>query len=430
MPPTVEAENDDAAPTGPPGEGPPGPARPRGSTTVAQPQANVAELAAEAAPDAGDPAPAWAAVGRPIAHLGTAEAAYGELQPIDFDPEKPDEELPNSHISITGETGSGKTQATKAILRDLMRGHGLPTLILDFKDDYSKSEYTTVEGLRVLDANFGGLPFNPLEPAIDPASGRVNPMGHVHQIGEILKRVYRLGDQQTFHLREAIKSSYEHADVRTAGHVPADDVHWPSLDDVRPILSEAGHDALLGRLSPIFDLGLFTDPGAASLADLLDGQVVIRLSQLPGDQVKNAVAEFLLLALYNHLIRLDQPRQLTRLLVLDEAWRVTNSERLEPLMRESRAFGLGIIVATQYPNDLSEAVAGATATRLFFSQSLSDPIKAIQATLVGKHTGTEAERVASDVRGMQKFSCLLQNQQHRPYRRVAVLPYWQRLGQG
>lgn len=310
-----------------------------------------------------------------------------------------------------------------------MRGHGLPALILDFKDDYSRSEYTAAEGLRVLDANFGGLPFNPLEPAIDPVSGRVNPMGHVHQIGEIPKRVYRLGDQQTFHLREAIKSSYEQAGLKTSGHVPAADVRWPSLDDVRPILSEAGHDALLGRLSPIFDLGLFTDPGDASLADLLDGQVVIRLSQLPGDQVKNAVAEFLLLALYNHLIRLEQPRQLRRLLVLDEAWRVTNSERLEPLMRESRAFGLGIIVATQYPNDLSDAVAGATATRLFFSQSLSDPIKAIQATLVGKSTGTEAERVGSDVRGMQKLNCLLQNQQHRPYRRVAVVPYWQRVEQ-
>ena len=73
------------------------------------------------------------------------------------------------------------------------------------------------------------------------------------------------------------------------------------------------------------------------------------------------------------------------------------------------------IVATQYPNDLSDAVAGATATRLFFSQSMPDPIKAIQATLVGKNTGTEAERVATDIRGMQKLHRLIENQQHRPY---------------
>lgn len=404
-------ENSTPTPEEPPADQPP----------TAQPgQADGPEAAAP--PPVADERPE-----RPLAHLGSAEAAYGEIEQIDFDPVRPGEELPNAHISITGETGSGKTQATKAILRDLMGAHGLPGLILDFKDDYSRPEYTEAEGLTVEDASFGGLPFNPLEPAVDPGSGRVNPMSHVHQIGEILKRVYRLGDQQTFHLREAIKESYSQRGLKTTAHVPADGVGWPTLDDVRPILAEGGNDALLGRLSPIFDLGLFSDPGEASLGDLLDGQVVIRLSQLPGDQVKNAVAELLLLALYNHLIRLDQPRGLRRLLVLDEAWRVTNSERLEPLMRESRAFGLGIIVATQYPNDLTEVVSGATATRLFFSQSLADPIKSIQATLVGKTSGTEAERVATEMRSMREFHCLMQNQQNRPYKRVEVTPYWRRV---
>ena len=56
---------------------------------------------------------------RPLAYLGSAEAAYGEIEEIEFDPVRPGEELPNPHISITGETGSGKTQATKAILADL-----------------------------------------------------------------------------------------------------------------------------------------------------------------------------------------------------------------------------------------------------------------------------------------------------------------------
>ena len=163
---------------------------------------------------------------------------------------------------------------------------------------------------------------------------------------------------------------------------------------------------------------------------MLDGRVVVRLSQLPGDQVKNAVAEFLLLGLYNHLIRLPQPRRLRRMLVLDEAWRVTNSEWLEPLMREGRAFGLGIIVATQYPNDLAEPVAGATNTKLFFSQSLPDPVREIQRTLVGRHTGADAERVAADARGMPPNTCLLQNNQYRPYRRVAVEPYYARLSGG
>ena len=43
----------------------------------------------------------------------------------------PEDRLPNPHLMITGETGSGKTQATKAILAD-MRPFEVPALILDF----------------------------------------------------------------------------------------------------------------------------------------------------------------------------------------------------------------------------------------------------------------------------------------------------------
>lgn len=412
-----------------------GTARERRADEPTQRPARVAALPPEEAP----PAPAGQAdteavvpVGqdqgeRPRARLGVADGAYGAREDVFYDPQLPDAPLPNPHISITGETGSGKTQATKAILRDLMHHQGLPGLILDFKDDYSSVEYTDAEGLTVQDASFGGLPFNPLEPPIDLRSGRVAPMNHIHQLGEIVRRVYRLGDQQVFHLREAIKTAYEQHGLRTSAFTPDAGLRWPAFEAVRPILADDDHGALLGRLSPIFDLGLFSDDSGSTIGEMLDARVVVRLSQLPGDQVKNAVAEFLLLGLYNHLIRLPQPRRLRRMLVLDEAWRVTNSEWLEPLMREGRAFGLGIIVATQYPNDLAEAVAGATNTKLFFSQSLPDPLREIQRTLVGRHTGADAERVAADARGMPPNTCLLQNNQYRPYRRVTVEPYYARL---
>jgi hypothetical protein len=117
-------------------------------------------------------------------------------------------------------------------------------------------------------------------------------------------------------------------------------------------MQRLGHATPLASVRP-----LFATPAPDSRSD---GVLKPLLSQLPGDQVKNTVAEFLLLGLYNHLMPLPQPRRLRRMLVLDEAWRVTNSEWLEPLVREGRALGLGIIVATQYPNDLAEAVAGAT----------------------------------------------------------------------
>ena len=77
---------------------------------------------------------------RPRALLGTAPGHYGKPREIWFDPNLPGQNLPNPHISITGESGSGKTQVTKAIISEL-RQQRLPTLILDFKDDYSSESF-------------------------------------------------------------------------------------------------------------------------------------------------------------------------------------------------------------------------------------------------------------------------------------------------
>jgi len=364
---------------------------------------------------------------RPRAYLGDAPGTYGKPLEVWFDPQRPDRPLPNPHVAITGETGSGKTQATKALLHELLP-LGLPVLILDFKDDYSQVDYVEAEGFRLYDASFGGMPFNPMNPPVDPRSGRVAPINHIHQLSDILKRIYRLGDQQAFHLREAMKETYEIQGVSTRPFVPEDGQVYLPFEAIRDVLEREGHDALLGRLSPIFDLGLFANSEeTTALVDLLREPAVIRLSQLPGDEVKNAVAEFLLMALYNHLIRQPQPRVLRRLLVLDEAWRLVQSPFLEPLMREGRAFGLGVVIATQYPKDLPDTVAGSTATKLYFSQTQSDQVREIQRTLIGKTSGTEAEHIATTVRSMPPLTCLISNAQHSPYARVEVKPYYERI---
>ena len=211
--------------------------------------------------------------------------------------------------------------------------------------------------------------------------------------------------------------------------VPSGDQQYPSFDEVLTILRSGGkeNEALLGRLSPIFDLSLFaSDQPDAAFARLVDQSAVVRLSQLPGDEVKNAVAEFFLMALYNHLIRQAHPHALQRLLVLDEAWRLVESPFLEPLMREGRAFGLGVILASQFLKDLPPAIGGSAKTQLYFSQAKPENIREIQKALTGKTTGADAEHVGMTVRSLPPLTCLLQNSQYSPYVRVAVLPYYAR----
>lgn len=364
---------------------------------------------------------------RPRALLGTAPGPYGKPREVWFDPILPGQDLPNPHISITGETGSGKTQAAKAVVSEL-RKQDVPALILDFKDDYSTESFIGAEGFRLYDASFTSLPLNPLIPAIDKRQDLINPSQHVYQIADIVKRIYKLGDQQAFRLREAIKRSYQRAGVSLRpGTLPAGKL-FPAFDVVRSeLVDDKANEPLLGRLSPIFDLGLFAaDAEQSNFEELVRASAVVRLGQLPSDEVKNSVAEFFLMALYNHLIRQPQIHMLGRLLVLDEAWRVVESPFLTPLMREGRAFGLGVIIASQFPRDLPEAVRGSTATRLFFSQGQVEQIREIQRTIVGKTSGPEAEHVASVVRGLTPLSCVMHSTQYTPFVRVTITPYFRR----
>jgi len=384
-------------------------------------------------PEAIEPAPAAASGSdtlpalRPRVLIGSGSGRSGQQREVWFDPQNPEQSLNNPHISISGETGSGKTQATKALLHDLLPQH-VPALILDFKDDYSKADFAETEGFSVHDASFGSLPFNPMVPPIDPQTGRANPIGHVHELANMMQRIYKLGDQQTYTLREAMKETYSIAGVGEKPFVPQDGQQYLPFEAIRDVLVREDATALLGRLSPIFDLGLFNrGEETTSLADLLSNPTVIRLSQLPGDQVKNAVAEFFLMALYGFLIRREHPHRLERILVLDEAWRLVDSPFLEPLMREGRAFGLGVIVATQFPKDLPDHIAGSTGTRLFFNQTKAEQVREIQRTLVGKTSGTEAEHLGNLIRGLAPMECLLQNLHYRPWVRLRAIPYFSRV---
>ena len=98
------------------------------------------------------------------------------------------------------------------------------------------------------------------------------------------------------------------------------------------------------------------------------------------------------------------------MLVLDEAWRLVSSPFLTPLMLEGRSFGLGVIVATQFPRQLSEEISGSTATRLFFGQTKAEQIRDIQRTLVGKTSGSRsgshwADNPRSRTAGVRAAEC-------------------------
>jgi hypothetical protein len=336
--------------------------------------------------------------------------------------------LLNSSVLVTGDPGSGKTQ-TLNVLIDGVAGMGLPICIFDFKNDYSERAFVQTIGLKVHDVRQRGLPFNPLMPSFN-AEGLAQPIEHIFTIAGVLNRVFGLGPRQHAALRDAMKEAFERIGVDPQEWVRADACRAPSFDDVIAILDRQKKDAhtagLLDRLAPLAELGLFPKAEAAPFEAMLDGRVVLSLFALPADGIKAALAELIIIRLHGVLVNRPQPRKLTRLLVLDEAWRVASSKHLENLAREGRAFGAGIAIGTQYPGDLPADLSGALGTKIYLKNQQPDHKKAVVLALCGANSGPEAASLHGILEQLGQFEGHIQNQHYLPFAEFRLTPYFKR----
>jgi hypothetical protein len=344
-----------------------------------------------------------------------------------WEPHRKDAPLNNFGILVTGDSGAGKTQILKVLIA-AAADRQLPVCIFDFKNDYAEPAFAKRHHLSVYDVDREGLPFNPLA-LIPDDRGEAQPIRQVHELCAILARIYELGSQQEARLRKAIVASYEAHGIRVDARVAVAGVaDAPGLPEVKELLEQDDkNEALLNRLSPLFDLNLFpSGAGATTFEKLMHERVVLDLHRLPDDRIKGAVSEFIIVRLHGYVLKGEQPRELRRLLVFDEAWRVAHSVRLQELAREGRAFGVGIIVGTQFPGDIPENLAGNLATQLLLANQDADHRRSVVRTLCGSTSGAEASRLTGQLAHLQKHEGFFRNQQYAPYTLVKTLPYYQR----
>jgi DNA phosphorothioation-dependent restriction protein DptH len=352
----------------------------------------------------------------------------GTNQPIYWDHRRNiSNPLANHNIIITGDPGKGKTQTTKGLIHEIRANH-IPLLAFDFKDDYIDEDFLITEKMEKFDIMIDGLPFNPLIPYVDPDQGYFLAINQIIQIEGILKRIYNLGPQQSTQLRTAIMEAYKRKGIEP--HLPTfpDKVdEYPTFMDVHNILLEDDkkHGTLLGRMDLLFQLNLFRKETKLSFEELMSGSYTLRLSQLPMNEIKAAIAEIIILAIHNYLLSQEQPRKLTRAVVLDEAHRVSQSNALLELMREGRSFGIGMMIATQFPTDIAQGIYGCTETKLFLSNDQFIHAEAAAKQIEGGSTRQEINELAENIRNMKQFRAVLRNSQY-PKVFLDVMPYYKR----
>lgn len=333
--------------------------------------------------------------------------------------------LPNFGLTVSGDAGQGKTQVIKAIIGEVA-AFDCPILIFDFKNDYT-DDFAQTHGFKVIDLR-NGVPFNPLLPAPTGAGG-AQAIDHIFEVSSVLENTLGLGAQQVAQLRSAMEYCFESRGEPVREWRDVSEIKAPSMAEIVTRLSEEGAQLLINRLGLLHDLRLLPSQEEArlSFSELLSGRFVLSFNLLPNDdRLKAALAEMILIQLQGYMLRGDQPKVLRRLLVFDEAWRAAKSERLIQLAREGRAFGVGVVVGSQFPDDLSADLLGNLATKLYLYNSDAQKRQSTIRALLGSSSGAEASRLRDLLQSLQPFNGIFVNQQNSPYTQVKVLPYFER----
>jgi len=112
------------------------------------------------------------------------------------------------------------------------------------------------------------------------------------------------------------------------------------------------------------------------------------------------------------------------MMIFDEAHRVRDSRRLETLAREGRAFGVGIVIGTQFPGDIPETMAGNLATQLFLMNNQAQHRRYVVKQVFGTTSGNEPRKLLDNLKKLKQFEGYFSNAHQSAL--VSVTPYYKR----
>jgi DNA phosphorothioation-dependent restriction protein DptH len=293
----------------------------------------------------------------------------------------------NPHLLIVGESGFGKTYAIQCILSELASEH-VAAIVFDFGQGFID---TSIPKAHILDLGRSGVALNPL---VIHSSDIHGPVSVAQRVADAFARVYpRLGIQQHAILRAAILDAF--GDVG----ITDDAVTWtrpaPALPVLQAKLEQYAMNgepstkriaaSVASHVATLFVFNVFRDSGAeVNWPALFESGTTILAFRGLEPAVAKLATEFLLW----HLIQYSETAGLQRLrafVVLDEAHRLSSEDGspVEKLLREARKFGIGLILASQQPEDFTNVAISNTATKLVFQ--VTDP-RATFARMLGRKT--------------------------------------------
>ncbi|MGC8479253.1 MAG: ATP-binding protein [Candidatus Micrarchaeia archaeon] len=273
--------------------------------------------------------------------------------------------ITNPHISVVGITGAGKSFFVKTFITRASYIWNTNAIIIDWAGEYIS--WVKQSGGRVVALSKGDylniMDLSGMKP-IDRTKQIMNSL-------DILTDISLYPEQRRL-TAEAIEQSYLNMGFPLASP-PQPGKEPPTLKDVTKLLDEklqeGTYEYPAELENAIYRLREFSREGEDYFANkstidigklTTSGLVDLDLSSLPDERFRAMAALFILQTLKEKM-RLESwssSAGLKTLVVLDEAWKVASDERSDAvtIIREGRKYSFGLIVASQNPTDVNEAI--------------------------------------------------------------------------
>ena len=272
-------------------------------------------------------------------------------------------DLTNINIGVVGDLGTGKTQLLKSLVYQMVkypennRGVAPKVLILDYKRDFSDTTDNScsfIDKAQVKVVLPTRLPLN-----LFNSGGNKAPTAWLDRYAffrDILRKIFGVNAPvQDERLKQAVKSSFKRKQEDGL-----DPTIYDVFEEYKAVIN-GKPDAVYGIMSDIVDYEIFEkDPSKIVPFDqFFDGVVAVDLSLFSDDKLKKMVIVIFLNLYYDYMLKVQkQPflgkdpetRFIDSYLLVDEAHNIMPYEFpvLSKLLLQGRAFGVGVILASQY----------------------------------------------------------------------------------
>lgn len=337
--------------------------------------------------------------------------------------------LTNPHMMILGGSGKGKTQTVKSVIYQLAK-QGVPSVVIDFNDDFIDDDFLDKTGFSLQDAS-QGIEVNPFEIQIDPHTNqKVSYNTVVYSLPDTLDEIFNFGSRE----KRIVKSMI--SDLYTSAGFSRNPDSWsnpvPPFDRLADRIEIFADDEpkeadrcenILSKLSPVFDLNLFRGTEEDIFDRYFTTGAVFRLKSLAayGTSVQSAVMQFILEKVYNRMVTLEHSQQLKFCCIVDEAHYLKMNSKIDNLAKEARKFGIGLVLATQEAKDLSLSVWANTNTSIALGLAKNDADTFVSYLGIQK---ASQQTISLQLQNFNPFEAIIKNDEYSPYAPVMIKPYY------